>query len=112
MLLGIIFLNTELNKLPFLHDEMTFMHCSLHESCPLAIKGNDHLILWVVVCVCVCVWGVLLCSWVFFLQAPWSDFLNIYFTWRCSGFFICIKTKRKHVSYKKHGWRSEDGTPG
>ena len=29
MLLGIIFLNTELNKLHFLRDEMMFMHCSL-----------------------------------------------------------------------------------
>ena len=29
MLLGIIFLNTELNKLHFLRDEMIFMHCLL-----------------------------------------------------------------------------------
>ena len=29
MLLGIIFLNTELNKLHFLRDERIFMHCSL-----------------------------------------------------------------------------------
>ena len=29
MLLGIIFLNTELNKPHFLRDEMIFMHCSL-----------------------------------------------------------------------------------
>ena len=29
VLLGIIFLNTELNKLHFLRDEMIFMHCSL-----------------------------------------------------------------------------------
>ena len=29
VLLGIIFLNTELNKAHFLRDEMIFMHCSL-----------------------------------------------------------------------------------
>ena len=29
VLLGIIFLNTELNKPHFLRDEMLFMHCSL-----------------------------------------------------------------------------------
>ena len=29
VLLGIIFLNTELNKLHFLRDERIFMHCSL-----------------------------------------------------------------------------------
>ena len=29
VLLGIIFLNTELNKPHFLRDEMIFMHCSL-----------------------------------------------------------------------------------
>ena len=29
MLLGIVFLNTELNKPQLLRDEMIFMHCSL-----------------------------------------------------------------------------------
>ena len=38
MLLGIIFLNTELNKPHFLHDEMIFMHCSLQ------IKQNIYSI--------------------------------------------------------------------
>ena len=38
MLLGIIFLNTELNKLHFLQDEMIFMHCSLQ------IKQNIYSI--------------------------------------------------------------------
>ena len=31
MLLGIIFLNTELNKPHFMRDEMMFMHCSLQK---------------------------------------------------------------------------------
>ena len=38
MLLGIIFLNTELNKAHFLRDEMMFMHCSLQ------IKQNIYSI--------------------------------------------------------------------
>ena len=38
MLLGIIFLNTELNKAHFLRDEMIFMHCSLQ------IKQNTYSI--------------------------------------------------------------------
>ena len=38
MLLGIIFLNTELNKPQFLRDEMIFMHCSLQ------IKQNIYSI--------------------------------------------------------------------
>ena len=38
MLLGIIFLNTELNKPHFLRDEMIFMHCSLQ------IKQNIYSI--------------------------------------------------------------------
>ena len=38
MLLEIIFLNTELNKLHFLRDEMIFMHCSLQ------IKQNIYSI--------------------------------------------------------------------
>ena len=37
-LLGIIFLNTELNKLHFLRDERIFMHCSLQ------IKQNIYSI--------------------------------------------------------------------
>ena len=38
MLLGVIFLNTELNKPHFLRDEMIFMHCSLQ------IKQNIYSI--------------------------------------------------------------------
>ena len=38
MLLGIIFLNTELSKPHFLHDEMILMHCSLQ------IKQNIYSI--------------------------------------------------------------------
>ena len=38
VILGIIFLNTELNKLHFLRDEMIFMHCSLQ------IKQNIYSI--------------------------------------------------------------------
>ena len=38
VLLGIIFLNTELNKAHFLRDEMIFMHCSLQ------IKQNIYSI--------------------------------------------------------------------
>ena len=38
VLLGIIFLNTELKKLHFLHDERIFMHCSLQ------IKQNVYSI--------------------------------------------------------------------
>ena len=38
MLLGIIFLNTELNKPHFMHDEKIFMHCLLQ------IKQNIYSI--------------------------------------------------------------------
>ena len=38
VLLGIILMNTELNKLHFLRDEMIFMHCSLQ------IKQNIYSI--------------------------------------------------------------------